>query len=1170
MKGPIAMAFLVPGDPAQLGDYWLAGRLGEGGQGVVYEAYDAAGHRVALKVLKAGFAGNSDVRAGFVKEVVAARRVAQFCTARVIDADLGGPRPYIVSEFVEGPSLRQAVEEKGVYRSDRLHRLATGMATALTAIHAAGVVHRDLKPDNVLITPDGPRVIDFGIARTDDMTATTEGRSGPGTPSYMAPERLGGQRGGPPADVWAWGAVVLFAATGRAPFAADNITVLRYRVLTGRPDFSALEEPLRGLVEASMAREAGDRPDARALLLRLVGGGDETARLLAEGSRTAEAVREPAAGAPHLGELAERAYTRLSSGDQAAVPPILLRMVLAGEDAEGVLRKAHARDLFDGAIATPTVERVLHGFGQEGLLVRQGDTLTLASAALLRAWPRMRQWIETDREGFHIHDLLCEAARLWDGNGRRPDDLYRGTALNTAARWAETGRHHLSLNLLERAFLEASAAHGRAHARRRRQITGTVAALLATALVAAGIAVVENAFGARQRDIAAARQAAERAEALRSSDPETARLLSLAAWRLAPVTEARAALYSSLAQREREVFPVQSATGEAKYDLSRDGRTLAVVDRGRLTLWDVSTRRRSLTVDGVTGRVRAVALSPDGRRLAVGGDTSVRVWDVRRGMRISQFGQGAGRLSFSPGGRLLAGVTAGGHGEVWDLTSETRVLDLPGVRDVKVSPDESLAAVSFHDGRYELRDWRRLLLTDRGEVVSFSPDSRATAVSRDGGIRLRDVATSRWNDDAIEKVRPRSAVFSQDGGYLAAYDGTAVGLWSATGTRLLRHPAGDLVTGLRFGPGARTLSYLLANGSVVVLDIADLTRPPEAAGGVRAAVFAPGAGVAVLQRREIELWDVSNRRTLARLSTSRSSPVAMAFSPDGRTLALGTARPARVTLWDVPAGRGAPAGASTGGVPAVRRGRTLTVEGATEAAGLAFSPDGGTLAVAPFSDTVTPPAKNWKKIQLWDVGGGARTRLLSQPGAAVMVFRPDGEALATGGDDSAVVGLRSGAVPVRSFGTSVDGVRALAFSPDGRTVATGSLTSGVDLWDAGSHRRLGHLVPARGDPGEVNVLAFSPDGRTLAAAGGGTLQLWDVAGRTPLGLPFSQQAGDILALAFTADGRTLHSVSTDGGVRGYPVDPGSAAAAVCARSTASLSEGDWERLIPGSPYREVC
>jgi hypothetical protein len=500
---------LTPGDPRQLGEYWLAGRLGEGGQGVVYEAYDDTGRRVAIKALRVDAGGDVDTRARFAKEVAAARRVSPFCTARVLAAELEAAQPYIVSEYVGGPSLRRAVERDGPYAPDEVYRLATGVATALTAIHQASVIHRDLKPDNVLIGPDGPRVIDFGIARTREMSLTTTGHVA-GTPAFMAPESVLGQRAGPAVDVWAWGAVTLFAATGREPFTGDNVAALLHRILAADPDLSALEEPLRGLVAAAMAKDARDRPDARTLLLGLVG---ETGRPLEEGSRKAEPIRPFSHPAPpSLAAVAEEAYRGLDPPDRMVVPQILLRMVEPGEGAADMLREIHAEELLDGVVDPPTIDRVLARFARAELLVRDGDTMSLTNAALLRAWPRLRQWIDADRAGLRVQRQLSEAARLWDENGRRTGDLYQGTTLEAALSWAATGRHNVTLNLLENAFLNASLALGRVRTRRRRQVIAVLAVLLVVTLATAGIAVDQRASAEHQRDVAAARQTAARAE----------------------------------------------------------------------------------------------------------------------------------------------------------------------------------------------------------------------------------------------------------------------------------------------------------------------------------------------------------------------------------------------------------------------------------------------------------------------------------------------------------------------------------------------------------------------------------------------------------------------------------------------------------------------------------
>ncbi|GAA3184548.1 serine/threonine-protein kinase [Nonomuraea roseoviolacea] len=256
-------------DPREIAGYVLHGRLGEGGQGTVFFGTSPAGVKVAVKLLHDGFGSGSDLRRFFERELAALQRVAPFCTARVLAADPGADPPYVVSEYVEGPSVLQAVRERGVLKGADLDRLAIATATALGAIHAAGVVHRDFKPANVLLAADGPRVIDFGIARPlDASSATVSGAVG--TPAYMAPEQLSGDPAGPPMDMFAWGCTIAFAANGRPPFGHEQLPAVIYRIMHAEPELGALGGRLREYVAACLAKDPARRPSAQQVLLGLM------------------------------------------------------------------------------------------------------------------------------------------------------------------------------------------------------------------------------------------------------------------------------------------------------------------------------------------------------------------------------------------------------------------------------------------------------------------------------------------------------------------------------------------------------------------------------------------------------------------------------------------------------------------------------------------------------------------------------------------------------------------------------------------------------------------------------------------------------------------------------------------------------------------------------------
>ncbi|WP_219469956.1 serine/threonine-protein kinase [Nonomuraea rhizosphaerae] len=266
MTVPRALGF---DEPKTIGDHRISALLGEGGQGVVYLGESPGRAPVAIKVLHARLAADPEVRRRFLREAEVAASVAAFCTARVLGTGMLGDRPYIVSEYVPGPSLDALVKRDGPRSGSGLERLAVSTLTALASIHQAGIVHRDFKPGNVILGPEGPVVIDFGIARAlDHMTSHAHVA---GTPAYMSPEQLTDQAVSAASDMFAWAGTMVFAATGHTPFRGAAVPAVLHAILSAEPDVSGVPEPLRSLVAACLSKDPNARPRAAHLLRDLTG-----------------------------------------------------------------------------------------------------------------------------------------------------------------------------------------------------------------------------------------------------------------------------------------------------------------------------------------------------------------------------------------------------------------------------------------------------------------------------------------------------------------------------------------------------------------------------------------------------------------------------------------------------------------------------------------------------------------------------------------------------------------------------------------------------------------------------------------------------------------------------------------------------------------------------------
>lgn len=292
------MSALEPDDPRSVGEYRLLSRLGVGGMGRVFLGRSPGGRLVAVKVVHAELLRRPEFRDRFRREVQAARMVSGAFTAPVVDADPDAPLPWLVTSYIAGPSLEQAVAERGPFDPQAVLTLAAGLAEALVSIHAAHLVHRDLKPSNVLLAEDGPRVIDFGIVRSVDADSLTGTGHMAGSPGFMSPEQVNGDEVTWASDVFCLGAVLAFAATGTNPFGAGPTPALLYRVVHNAPDVDAVTDPaLRSLIADCLAKDPAHRPAPREILARIGPLGGESATALPHAQQWTPAVRPTRADA---------------------------------------------------------------------------------------------------------------------------------------------------------------------------------------------------------------------------------------------------------------------------------------------------------------------------------------------------------------------------------------------------------------------------------------------------------------------------------------------------------------------------------------------------------------------------------------------------------------------------------------------------------------------------------------------------------------------------------------------------------------------------------------------------------------------------------------------------------------------------------------------------------
>ncbi|MFD9716165.1 hypothetical protein [Streptomyces sp. NPDC059076] len=886
-----------------------------------------------------------------------------------------------------------------------------------------------------------------------------------------------------------------------------------------------------------------------------------------------------------IAHTAEGVFADFTEPEAHAARVLLLRLIAPGEASADTRRPAQRAELE----LSPESALVLERLVRARLLTIDDQAVNLAHEALITGWPRLRRWIENDRETLRMHRRLTETAGVWEELGRDEGALYWGAQLELAR---EAFSQSDALTPEERAFLLASTqAHDKARradaraTRRLRCLIVCLSLLVCLATVAGGMAWWQSEVSQRRAVDAEARRVAQMADTMRETDPATAIRLSLAAWRLADLPETRRALFAAAAQSDIASFtpPWTSAPGfiNGQHRLSADGQTVMSVGANHLDRWDVSTGTRLPQLRILNHRgTRLMEIAPDLRSAIVRVSRGVQLWDLSSSAPtgpVMSSRHGFSQSWFTTRGQLLALHEQGRSVGLWNIRSGAKVLDTGGrwdsIHQVEVTSDDRLLAFCADSGPLQIwnvQERRRLgtpwldrLGSCARNSFRFTPDGGTLAVATSTGVRRWELSSGR-ELTRFGTTRQSELAFSTNGAHLATLGDREILVWRvASPTQpMLRFPVhGRNIFALRLDMFRGVLRYAMGQKhafTVRTIHVSTPTRDVQQETPLTAAKYSPdGTALATVSAGRYEL---RNGDGTGRLGELEPAPAAcdldcarfLAFDRHSETFAYLPAS-GRIVVWNL---------------KDVKRTRTPPVPPGVTA--LALIDSLGKVVVS----------RTYGHLQFLDA-------LSLPPGEKGVVWsnlvedRP-GVILATGSYDSLVTSARqritqgvNGMIADHFIAHGEGPLTAVAVSNDRELMAVGDVDGRVTLWDGEGRRRISVL--SAGDPLDKTVnatppaLAFSPDSRKLAVGeASGGVRVWDTASPRSPGKPLPQSHGPVLALAFTPDTRQVRVTTPHTASHTWSLDASHTAEALCSRPGQSFPKAEWKTYLPEVPYRSIC